>query len=155
MRFMWTITVTIGEEEVINSEVLKTFVASLEVFRFVSQSFTSSSRHSKTAQSSAFPFSHYPGFHGRDVCTACDIPQLAHLQHTFTIESADVHSCALDHEVTTVAVRLLKHRMLMMMKQHNTFTIKKNCKAYCSSSRSTTLNLELQAVCVELFPAGK
>jgi len=33
LRFMWTITVTIGEEEIINSEVLKTFVASLEVFR--------------------------------------------------------------------------------------------------------------------------
>jgi len=34
LRFMWTITVTIGEDEdIINSEVLKTFVASLEVFR--------------------------------------------------------------------------------------------------------------------------
>lgn len=33
VRFTWTITVTIGEEEVINSEVLKTAVASLEVFR--------------------------------------------------------------------------------------------------------------------------
>lgn len=32
-RFTWTITVTIGEEEVINSEVLKTAVASLEVLR--------------------------------------------------------------------------------------------------------------------------
>lgn len=33
LRFTWTITVTIGEEQVINSEVLKTAVASLEVFR--------------------------------------------------------------------------------------------------------------------------
>jgi len=33
LRFMWTLTVTVGEEEIINSEVLKTFVASLEVFR--------------------------------------------------------------------------------------------------------------------------
>lgn len=33
LRFTWTITVTIGEKEIINSEVLKTVVASLEVFR--------------------------------------------------------------------------------------------------------------------------
>lgn len=35
LRLTWTLTVTIGEGEVINSEILKTVVASLEVFRSV------------------------------------------------------------------------------------------------------------------------
>jgi len=41
LRFAWTITVTIGEGEVINSEVLRTVVASLEVFRLFNTSIIS------------------------------------------------------------------------------------------------------------------